>query len=331
VKEMIKRFCETFGPSGYEDKVRQVILDEVTKYADSVTVDPLGNLIALKKGDGTGKKVMMAGHIDEIGVIVTFIDDNGFLRFANVGGVSPAVALGQRVLFENGTTGIIGQEKIDDPKDLKLERLFIDIGASTKAEAQQKVSVGDMAGFYAPVVDLGKRMYGKSMDDRIGCVVMAETMKRMKRSANDCYFVFTVQEEVGLRGAKTAAYAISPDMGIALDVTRTGDTPKCAPMAIELGKGVAIKVKDASIICHPAVKRLMVETAKKNGIPYQMEVLEAGGTDSGSIHLTKEGVPSGVISIPTRYVHMPVEMIDMGDLEACVSLLVKMLESKIEI
>jgi len=331
MKDLIRKFVEAYGPSGYEDKTRAVIQDEVEKYASGISVDVLGNLIALKKGDGTGKKIMIAGHMDEIGVIVLSIDDNGFLRFSNVGGLNPAVVLGQRVVFENGTTGVIGSERVDDLKDLKLEKLFIDIGAKNRQEAEAKVSVGDMAGFHLPMVDLGTRLVSKGMDDRIGCAVMALAMQRMGRTPNDCYFVFTVQEEVGLRGARTSAFAVSPDLGIALDVTRTGDTPKSITMAVGLGKGAAIKVKDASIVVHPKVKNLMTETAKKHGIPYQFEVLEAGGTDSGAIHMTKEGVPSGVISIPTRYIHSQCEMVDLRDVEACVNLLVKILEGPVNL
>ncbi len=331
MKDLIRKFVEAFGPSGYEDRTRAVIQDEVEKYADGVSVDVLGNLIALKKGDGTGKKIMIAGHMDEIGVIVLSIDDNGFLRFSNVGGLNPAIVLGQRVVFENGTVGVIGWERVDDLKDLKLERLFIDIGAKSRQEAESKVSVGDMAGFHVPVVDLGARLVSKGLDDRIGCAVMALAMQRMGGTPNDCYFVFTVQEEVGLRGARTSAFAVSPDLGIALDVTRTGDTPKSITMAVGLGKGAAIKVKDSSVVVSPKVKNLMVETAKKHGIPYQFEVLEAGGTDSGAIHMTKEGVPSGVISIPTRYIHSQCEMVDLGDVEACTNLLVKILEGPVNL
>lgn len=331
MKEMIKRFVDAYGPSGYEAKIRDVISEEIKGLADEIRVDSLGNLIAVKKGDGTGKKVMIAGHMDEIGVIVTHIDDNGFLRFSNVGGLHPAVVLGQRVMFENGTIGVIGSERIEEPKDLKIEKLFIDIGVADKKAAMERVSVGDMAGFYYPMQDLGNRLVSKSMDDRIGCAVMAEAMKRLEKSPHDCYFVFTVQEEVGLRGARTSAFSVSPDIGISVDVTRTGDTPKSVTMAVGLGKGAAIKVKDASIVCHPAVKKLMVETARRHNIPYQLEVLEQGGTDSGAIHMTKEGVPSGVISIPTRYIHTQCEMVDMGDVEACVNLLVKILESPIDL
>lgn len=331
MKEMIERLVNAYGPSGYEAKIRTLIEDEIKGHADDIETDPLGNLIAFKKGDGGGKRIMIAAHMDEIGVIVTHIDDKGFLRFAAVGGVNAQTILGHRVVFENGTLGVVGSEKVDSPADLKLDRLFIDIGAEDKAGAQKKVSVGDMAGFYHPMQEMGQRLVSKTMDDRIGCAVAIETMKRMKDSPNDCYFVFTVQEEVGLRGARTSAFAVDPEIGIALDVTRTGDTPKATVMDVSLGKGAAIKVKDSSVICHVGVKNLMVKTAQEHKIAYQLEVLEGGGTDSGAIHMTREGVPSGVISIPSRYVHSQSEMVDIRDVNACVDLLVKILEQKIEI
>lgn len=169
------------------------------------------------------------------------------------------------------------------------------------------------------------------MDNRAGCALLIQTIKELEDCQNDAYFVFSVQEEVGLRGAKTSAYAINPDVGIAVDVTSTGDTPKARTMAVELGKGPAIKVKDASVICHPKVKDLMIDRAEDKGIPYQLEVLEWGGTDAGIIHLTREGVPSGAVSVPCRYIHSANEMVDAEDLEDGVKLLVAILEQEIEI
>ncbi|HHX28505.1 MAG TPA: M42 family metallopeptidase [Firmicutes bacterium] len=329
MKDLIKKVTEAFGPSGAEDSVREVIRKEVEPYVDEISVDALGNLIAHKKGTG-GKKIILDGHMDEIGLMVTHIDDKGFLRFGNIGGVNPFVALGQRVYFENGTMGVIGSERVDDPKDLKLEKLFIDIGAKDKEEAEGKVSVGTSCAFYQPFVDLGDRVIAKAMDDRVACAIIIEVLKRLENTANDIYAVFATQEEVGLRGARAAAYGISPDVGIALDVTRTGDTPKSRTMDVSLGNGAAIKVKDSSLICHPALKNYMVKVAKEKGIKYQMEVLEAGGTDSAAIQMTKSGIPAGCISIPCRYIHSPCEMVDMGDVEACVQLAKALCESTLE-
>lgn len=320
MKDLLKRLVETYGPSGNEEQIREVISREIQGKVDRITVDALGNLIAFKKGKGS-KKVMFSAHMDEIGLIVTHIDENGFLRFSNIGGHSPYVLLGQRVVFADGVVGIIDSEDIDDIKELQLPKMFIDIGAANKAEAEARVKIGDAAGLKREFADLGKRVVSKAMDDRVGCAVLVETINRLGETpANDIYFVFSVQEEVGLRGAKTAAFGIDPDLGVALDVTAVGDYPKAKTMDVSLGKGAAIKIKDSSVMTHPKVKALMTEIAQANNIPYQYEVLERGGTDAGAIHLTREGVPSGCISIPCRYVHSQNEMVDMGDVEACVNL-----------
>lgn len=320
MKDLLKRLVETYGPSGNEEQIREVISREIQGKVDRITVDALGNLIAFKKGKGS-KKVMFSAHMDEIGLIVTHIDENGFLRFSNIGGHSPYVLLGQRVVFADGVVGIIDSEDIDDIKELQLPKMFIDIGAANKAEAEARVKIGDAAGLKREFADLGKRVVSKAMDDRVGCAVLVETINRLGETpANDIYFVFSVQEEVGLRGAKAAAFGIDPDLGVALDVTAVGDYPKAKTMDVSLGKGAAIKIKDSSVMTHPKVKALMTEIAQANNIPYQYEVLERGGTDAGAIHLTREGVPSGCISIPCRYVHSQNEMVDMGDVEACVNL-----------
>lgn len=331
MKDLVKRLTEAYGPSGSEDKVREVIRAEVEEYADDIQVDSLGNLICrvAPKAPATGsapKRIMVAAHMDEIGVLVSYIDDKGFLRFSTIGGLSPYLLLGQKVLFENGTIGVFGTEKLEDMKSLAFDKMFIDIGASTREEAEKKVKVGDSANILREFSDLGDRVTCKSMDNRVSCAVAIEAMKAVRPERHEAYFVFSVQEELGLRGARVAAYGINPDVGIAVDVTTWGDTPECAPFNVVLGKGVAIKAKDSSVIVHPRIKNLMIEVAEKKKIPYQMEVLERGGTDAGAIHLTREGVPSGTISIPCRYVHTPCEMVDMRDVEAAVRLLVGVVE-----
>ncbi|NLY90590.1 MAG: M42 family metallopeptidase, partial [Firmicutes bacterium] len=192
-----------------------------------------------------------------------------------------------------------------------------------------KVGVGEMAAFDHSFVDLGERVVAKALDDRVGCAVLIEALKQVRNPQNDLYCTFTVQEEVGLRGAKTSAFGIEPDLAIALDVTGTGDTPEAPKLAMKLGAGAAIKVKDLSLITHPRVKDLLTELAEKNNIPYQFEVLPFGGTDAGAIHLTKAGIPAGVISIPCRYLHSPSEMVDLNDVEAAVRLVVAAMEHPI--
>ncbi|HHT65659.1 MAG: M42 family metallopeptidase [Caldicoprobacterales bacterium] len=330
MKTLLAHLTGLYGPSGKEEAVRQAIQQEIKDYVDEIHEDVMGNLIAVKKGNGSGRKVMLAAHMDQIGLIVTNIDENGFLRFSNIGGVSPFNVLHRRVVFQNGVTGAVSYEtELEEIKNLKLNKMYIDIGAASREEAKKLVQIGDIAVYHAPMADRENRFFGCAMDDRAGCAVLVETIKAVKNSPNELFFVFTVQEEVGLRGARTSAYSINPDIGISLDVTITGDTPKSRPMAINLGDGPAVKVKDSSLICHPMVKNLMIQRAEEAGIPYQLEVLEAGGTDSGAIHLSREGVPSGVISIPCRYVHSAHEMVDKNDLENAVKLLTRILENEI--
>ncbi|MEW6546986.1 MAG: M42 family metallopeptidase [Bacillota bacterium] len=335
-RELIRSLTEAFGPSGQEDQVREIIASLVRPHVDEVRTDALGNLICTRHprpGAATapmagaeGKKVVLAAHMDEIGIMVTHIDDKGFLRFGVIGGVNPYRCVAERVVFANGTVGVVGVEKLDDIKDLRVEKLFVDIGAPSRDEALKKVNVGDAAAFTRPLLRAGNRLVAKAMDDRIGCVVLVEVARRLAACPHQVYFVFTVQEEVGLRGARTSAFGLAPDVAIAVDVTLTGDTPKGEVMEVSLGKGAAIKVKDASLICHPGLRRLLVETARTHGIAYQLEVLERGGTDAGAMQLVREGVPAGVVSVPCRYVHTASEMVDEGDVEACIELLVRTLE-----
>ncbi|RKZ23597.1 M42 family peptidase [bacterium] len=326
MKELLARLCETFGPSGREEKVRELIKNEIEGHVDEVKIDVMGNLIA-KKGKG-GKKIMVAAHMDEIGVAVSHIDEKGFIRFGPVGGVFPTIPLGERVEFEGGAKGVVSIEKLYKEKDLALEKMFIDIGASSKEEAEKMVKIGEIGCFTRNAEDLGKRFVAKALDDRVGCLVLIEAIKRTRELPNEVYFVFTTQEEVGLRGARTSAFGVSPDLALAVDVTGTGDTPEGMKMAVELGKGAAIKVKDRGMIVDKRIKDKLIDLAEKNNIPYQLEVLEFGSTDGAVIQLTKEGVITGAISIPARYIHTPSEMCDMDDVEACVKLLCAFLEAE---
>lgn len=326
MKELIKRLVETYGPAGSEEHIRQLITDEVKPYVDEIRVDALGNLIALKRGGE--KKLMLASHMDEIGIMVTHIDEQGFLRFYGVGGISPFSLIGNRCYFANDTVGVFGVERLDSMKDLTMNKMFIDIGASSREEALEKVNIGDTGAIKREFCDLGKRLISKAMDDRIACAIQIEALKQVQKPAFDVYAVFTTQEEVGLRGARVAAFGITPDIGIAVDVTRTGDTPKAATMDVSLGAGPTVKVRDSSLLCTPAVRRHMEQVAKANDIPYQLEVLEAGGTDAGAIQLTKSGIPAGVMSIPCRYIHTASEMVDYDDVENGVRFLVKLMETE---
>ncbi len=318
--DMINKLTRTFGPSGNERKVAALISDMLKGKVDEIKTDALGNLICIKKG--SGKKIMLAAHMDEIGIIVSYIDKKGFLRFSGVGGINPFIVLGKRVIFENGTVGVIWyEENIDDIKNIKLEKMYIDIAAKSADDAENLVSVGDMAVFEAGTILQNGRIISKSMDNRIGCAILVQTALNQPETENEIYYVFTVQEEVGLRGARTAAYGIMPDMALAVDVTSTGDTPECKPMAINIGDGPAIKIKDRSVIAHPEIKDRLIRCANEKNIPRQFEIMIHGGTDAGSIHTTAGGIPSGGVAIPTRNVHNSAEIVDMKDVENAVKLI----------
>jgi len=320
--ELIKRLTQSFGVSGNEEEIRETIINEIKNDIQEIRVDTLGNLIATKPGKG--KKIMVAAHMDEIGVMATYIDEKGFIRFSNIGGVSAFVSLGQKVKFKNGTVGaVFYEDKLEDMKNLKLSKMYIDIGAKDKKEAEKLVRIGDVACFVGDAVRQGDMVISKAIDDRSGCAVLIEAIKRLPQTDNEIYFVFTVQEELGLRGAKTAAYQLKPDIAIAVDVTDTGDTPEANLMEVKCGGGPAIKIKDRSVICHPEVKKLLEESAMNINIPYQFEVLEYGGSDPGAIHISAGGVPSGAISIPCRYIHSPVEAASLEDIENAVKLLIE--------
>lgn len=315
----LEKMTQINSVSGNEQKIRDYISKEMKKCCDEIFVDTMGNLIAHKKGGG--KRIMFAAHTDEIGIIVTDIDDKGFIRFSAVGGLNTRNLVNLRVRFANGVEGVIGAQEEDFKGKPSLSKLYVDIGAADKKEAEKKISIGDTAAFVGDFVKCGNNIVSKALDNRAGCAVIMQAAGMIEKSVNDLYFVFTVQEEVGLRGAKTAAFDIEPDIAVAVDVTDTGDTPDAPTMAVELGKGAAIKVMDRSIMCDADVRTKMIETAKKNKIPYQLEVMTQGGTDAGAIHLTRAGIKTGGVSVPTRYIHSPSEMANLKDMEDCVKLI----------
>jgi len=332
MNDLIQTLVEAYGPSGFEDRMRDLIRPLVEPHADEIAVDAMGNLIAVKRASGANPnplKVMIAAHMDEIGVMVSHITEKGFLRFTNIGGVFPHTLMGGRVRFADGTLGVIGSDDLEEIGSIHpLNKHFVDVGATSREDCP--VRVGDAAHFVRPFESRGDRLIAKSMDDRIGCAVAIETMRRLPETVeHDLYFVFSVQEEVGTRGAEAAANGILPDVSIALDVTRTGDVPECRPMDVRLGGGPAIKVKDSGMIAHPGLVRLMRRRAEEAGIACQLEVLERGSTDARSMQLAGPGSAAGCISIPCRYVHTPSEMVDAGDVAGCVDLLVAILSGEI--
>ncbi len=331
MKETLKSLLNTYGATGHEDKVRGVIRGMVEPYVDTIEEDALGNLICIRKGEG--KRVMLAAHMDQIGFVVTDIEKNGFLRVSNMGGIHRNVSLNRHVIFENGVHGIVSYETEGfKPAENTMRPLFIDIGAKDKEDARKMVRIGDVAVYLPDTFELGNNLMGSpAMDNRVGCAVLVETLKLLRTTNNEVCAVFTVQEEVGLRGATAAAYRIDPEMGIALDVTLSGDTPKGPRIAVSVGDGPCVKILDSSVICSPKVVKNMERAAEAAGVPYQREVLTAGGTDSGAMQRTRAGVPCGVLSIACRYVHSACEVISVDDAEQGAKLLAQLLDGEIEL
>ena len=319
--EILRALNQAHGPSGDEGEIREKIAELARPFADELTIDTMGSLIVHKKGDGP--RVMFAAHMDSIGFIVTHIEEEGFLRVGRLGGVVPKEAAYSAVRFKNGVRGVFVPEEKADFGRLKLDECFLDIGAKDEADAKKLVQVGDTCIYDQPLQVQRERVTSPYLDDRLACAVLLCALERIERPSCDLYLAFTVQEEVGLRGAKTAAWQVEPEVGIAVDVTDVDDTPgseRCG--TTRLGKGAAVKVMDSSIICHPEVVARLEELARREEIPFQRDIMRGGGTDAGAIHTTRLGVRTGGISIPCRYIHTPAETASLQDAAACVRLTV---------
>ncbi|MCW3997245.1 MAG: M42 family metallopeptidase [Candidatus Bathyarchaeota archaeon] len=331
----IEKLSNTSGVTGREEAARELMTKLIKPYVDETSEDNLGNLIAIKRGKKSKPKIMLAAHMDEIGLMVKNISKEGFLQFAKMGGIDDRILLAQKVIVHTNKgdlVGIIGskpphiQKKEERNKIVTYDNLFIDIGAvNLKAAKKMGVKIGDPISFSVNYQKIGKNIVtGKAFDDRAGCATMIEVFKKLRSRDCNIFAVGTIQEEVGLRGAGTAAFGIAPDFGIALDVTVAGDVPgvKAFESNIKMGKGPALTVSDAGLISHPKVLSILVDTANKNNIPYQLETGLPGTTDAARISLTRQGVPSGTISIPTRYIHSPVGMMDLTDVKNSVKLVI---------
>ena len=326
--ELLKKLTMIPSPSGRENSIRAAIESELSGVCDEIFTDALGNLICHKKGNG--KKLMLAAHMDEIGFMVNYIDDKGFLRFSPVGGIMKYNTINSTIEFTNGTKGKISYENKENPSTVGFEKMYMDIGANSREEAEKYVSIGEMAVYSGNFAETGNKVMAKALDDRAGCWALIRALQNAKNVANDIYAVFTVQEEVGLRGAKTSAARIEPDMAVAIDVSNVGDTPESLELNLKLGYGPAVKIKDASFLIHESVKEFLIDSAKQASIPYQLEAASYGGTDAGAIHLTGSGVPSGTISIPTRYIHSANEVIDKDDIINTSRLVQALIENSVE-
>lgn len=334
--ELLKKLSEAAGIPGREEGIRTIVREALSAHVDEITVDRLGNVIAHKKG--TGPKVVTAAHMDEIGFLVSHVDEEtGFLRIEPVGRFDPRTLIAQRVRVharDESTYGLIGTKPVhvltdeERKKTPEMKDLFVDIGLSGK-EAKEKVRVGDPVTLVQTFDEVGNLVTGKALDDRLGVYVGIEAVKRLGKHKADIYSVATVQEEVGLRGARTSAFAIAPDIGVALDTTIACDIPgvPAHEQVTRLGKGVAIKLKDSASISHPGLVQFLVKLAEERKIPYQLEILPRGGTDAGAIQPAREGVAVVTISVPSRYVHTVVEAAHKDDIEAAINLLTAFLET----
>lgn len=341
--ELLKKIIMAPGISGHEGPVAQIMAAELRATTDEVSVDCSGNVIARKKAAAGAKKIMLAAHMDEIGLMVKHISKEGFVSFIKIGGIDDRILLGQRVVVKakaGDVPGIIGHkpphlQKDEERKTLvKYEEMFIDIGAKSREDALARIAIGDAVVFEPNAGVLhGRLWYGKAVDNRVGCYILLKVMERVRANA-DIYAVATVQEEVGLKGARTAAFKINPDFALALDTTTAGDTPgiKETESALTLGAGVAITIIEASgrgVLVSGAVKDMMVAAAQENGIPYQMDVIEGGMTDGAVIHISREGIPTGVLSVPCRYIHSPAGVFHADDMESAIQLAVKTIEKAV--
>ncbi len=328
INQNLEKLSNACGVTGREDQVRNLMIQLMTPYADEIQVDRMENVIAIKKGKAKAPKIMLAAHMDEVGLMVKTITKDGFLQFSKMGGIDDRILPAQKVTVftkKGQFPGIIGskpphiQKEEERKKIITYDDLFIDVGAENKEDAVNLgVAIGDPIAFDIKYVKLGKdAVMGKAFDNRAGCITMVETLKLLEKTDCTVCAVGTVQEEVGLRGAATAAFGVDPDLAIALDVTIAGDVPGVREFdtSVKMGKGPALTISDSGLITHPKVLRWLMETAEEEKIPYQIESGLLGSTDAARISITRQGIPSGNISIPTRYIHSPVGMLSLKDIE----------------
>lgn len=338
--EALEKLSNANGVTGREGEVRELMKKYLKPYVDETREDRLGNLIAFKKGNKDAPTVMLAAHMDEVGLMIKNIKKKGFLQFTKIGGIDDRILLAQKVIVHTDKgplTGVIGskpphiQTEEERKKVIDADRLFIDVGARDKKEAEKMgVQVGDVVSFDTKFVQINENVVlGKALDDRVGCAMMIETLRRLQKVDCNVYAVGTIQEEVGLRGATIAAFQVEPDVGIALDATVAGDMPGVeeGKAPAKMGEGPVLTVADAGLIAHPKVLRLLIDSAKENKIPYQLETGIRGSTDAARISLSREGVPSGVISVAARYIHSPAAILNLEDVEKTVKLAVAAIEN----
>ncbi len=326
---LIENLSQAFGPAGREDAVRDIVLQAVRGYVDEVEVSPLGSLHA-RLGRGRATRLMLSAHLDEIGLIVSHVDERGFARFHSLGEIHLDACIGHRVRFADGTTAVVAVERRKDrTKTPTRDQLFLDFGAEGREACP--VPVGAIGAFDAPFLPLGERVVSKALDDRVGVAVLIEALRRLDRTAHQVDFVFTVQEEFRAAGARTSAFALEPEVALAIDVGDSGDTPPRPKMSTRMGGGPMIKVRDAGMVSDPRLVDLLVRRASQANIPHQFEVVERGTTDGADIQISRAGVITAGISIPCRYIHTPSEMVDLRDVEGTAKLLLEVLRQPLDV
>ncbi len=333
MKELLKDLCLINGISGDEKAVREYIISQIRNYCD-YTVDNLGNLICFRKGKKkSDKKLMICAHMDEVGFIVTYINDDGTLSFGEVGGIDTSVIIGRQVKIGDisgviGSTAVHNLSKEDRENPPETESLYIDIGANSREEAEKYVHLGASVCFDSEFIEMGDCIKSKAVDDRAGCAMMIKLIQ--EQPEYDTYFVFNTQEEIGLRGSRTSAFAVQPDFAIVLEATTAGDIDGVsgAKKVCELGKGGVVGFMDRSTVYDKELYRLAFDTAEKCGLPCQTKTMIAGGNDSGAIHLTGRGIRTIAVSVPCRYLHSPSCVINSADLSNTLAL-VRVLSEKV--
>lgn len=342
--KLLENLSNAFGPSGCEEEVSEILRKELEDYADEVRVDKLGNILFYHNGKEGSPKIMLSAHMDEVGFLITFIENEGFLRFEPLGGIPNNLLPGQRILLRGNKGdlhGIIGTKPPhimgadEQNKVIPVEDLFIDIGAESADTAKNKgADIGIVGVFDVKFTELGEGYFrGKALDDRAGCTVLASVFKSLKDSPYNLVAVGSVQEELGLRGARTATWQVDPDYGLALEGTFAADVPGTRPdrTSASLKKGPVVTIMDKSVVAHPTVLKTLINVGKEKSILFQFKKLPMGGTDAGAIHLTRAGVPSGTVAVPCRYIHGPASIMHMDDLKNTVDLVtefVKVISSK---
>ncbi|HYG56987.1 MAG TPA: M42 family peptidase [Symbiobacteriaceae bacterium] len=330
--ERLHRLAAVWGPSGREQKVAAAITEAIGPLVDEVRSDRFGNLIAVRRGAGGGKRVMVVAHMDTIGAIAMNINDKGLILLEPVGGLKAWNAIGQRVVWGSGVVGVIQHEPVEEAKEVSFKKLWCDIGATSRDEALENVRLGDMCTMAGDLQQMGDVVAGPGLDNRAGCTVLLEVAQHLEPINHEVVFVFACQGEVGPRGAGTAAYGIDPDLAIVVDVSATGDVPKAPRVEVRLGAGPALKLKDGNYMAHHAVGNLVRTVAEQQTIPLQTEIVASPGghSDAQVVSIAGQGIPTAVIDIPARYRGTGTEMVSLRDMHGAADLVLKLLSSPLE-